>query len=38
MKLFWTLETITSLAPEFFKICIRVDHDIENTFSFGSVT
>jgi hypothetical protein len=34
----WTLETITSRAPQFLKIYILVDHAIENTFSFGSVT
>jgi hypothetical protein len=33
----WTLEIITSRVPEFLKICIHVDHVIENTFSFGSV-
>jgi hypothetical protein len=32
------LETITSRAPEFLKICILEDHLIENIFSFGSVT
>jgi hypothetical protein len=34
----WTLETITSKAPEFLKICILEYHVIKNTFSFGCVT
>jgi hypothetical protein len=32
----WTLETNTSLDPNFFWICTLVDHVIRNNFSFES--
>jgi hypothetical protein len=33
----WTLETNTSSAQEFLKICTHVYHVISNTLYFGSV-
>jgi hypothetical protein len=31
----WTLGTIVSPAPNFMKVCTRVEHEIRNNFSVG---